>query len=440
MIARPFLFLLVISSLALPSGACKKGEDDAKKKAGRANDKVTSEKKDPNAEAQALAKELLIIDGHVDLPYRLYESRDEHGKPTEDVSQHTEKGQFDYPRAVAGGLDAPFWAIYLPAKLQDQPGASRERADELIDMVEGVVHDHSDAFALAQTPEAVEENFRNGKMSILLGMENGSALETDLANVQHFYDRGIRYITLTHSKCNAIGDSSYDKERINHGLTEFGKQVVAEMNRVGIMVDLAHVSDETFDDALAVATAPVIVSHSGLRHFTPGFERNLSDEMVKRVAATGGIVMINFGSMFIDGEAQKRSMEKWKAEEAYAKEKGLSEDDPEDEKQIKAYLEEKFPEDKFPRIRARLEQVADHIDRAVELAGIDHVGLGSDFDGVSNLPEGLEDVSKYPNLLRVLMQRGYSREELAKLCGGNLLRVWREVEAHAQQANRVTPT
>ncbi len=428
MIAKRLCLSLIATVLVFPATGCKKGEEDAKK-TPRVTHKVSKQKPtDPLEEARALAKKLLIIDGHIDLPYRLHASRDESGKPTEDISKRTPKGQFDYPRAVEGGLDAPFWAVYLPAKLQDKPGESRALADELIDMVDAVVEGHPDLFAFARTPDEVEENFRDGKMSVALGIENGSALETDLANVQHFYDRGIRYITLTHSKCNALGDSSYDEERVHHGLSALGKKVVTEMNRVGMMVDVAHVSDETFDDVLKVSTAPVIVTHSGLRYFTPGFERNISDDMVKRVAATGGIVMINFGSMFIDAEAQKSSSGRWKAGDEYAKEQGLSWSKPEDEEKIKAYLDEEFPP-----IHARVEQVADHIDRAVELAGIDHVGLGSDFDGVENVPEGLEDVSKYPNLLRVLLDRGYSEEDLAKICGGNLLRVWREVEAHARK-------
>jgi membrane dipeptidase len=261
-----------------------------------------------------------------------------------------------------------------------------------------------------------------------MGMENGAPVEDDLANVAHFAERGIRYITLTHSKNNQICDSSYDEERTWHGLSPFGREVVAEMNRVGIMVDVSHVSDETFEQVLEVTRAPVIASHSSCRHFTPGFERNMSDEMIRELAANGGVIQINFGSSFLTAAANQWAKARSEAIDAFVAEGGLESDDPAVVEFRRRYLEE------HPLPRATVEDVADHIDHVVELAGIDHVGLGSDFDGVGpSLPTGLEDVSRYPNLFRVLLERGYSDEDIGKIAGGNLLRVWREVERLAAE-------
>ncbi|MDF1562799.1 MAG: dipeptidase [Deltaproteobacteria bacterium] len=381
------------------------------------------------ARAARLARELLIVDGHIDLPYRLWEGRDESGALTEDIGQRTEKGDFDLPRAEAGGLDAPFLAIYVSPKLAAEPGASKAQADALIDLVEGLVAAHPERMALARSPDEVEERFAQGKLATLLGIENGSALEDDLANLEHFHDRGVRYVTLTHSKNNRIGDSSYEEpeERLHHGLSEFGVAVVKEMNRLGLMVDVSHVSDETLRAVLEVAEAPVIASHSGLRHFTPGFERNLDDEGVKGIAAGGGIVMVNFGSMFVSEAAQKASEARWKAGDTYAEAQGLSWKEEEERAKIEAYLDEHHP-----RVDATLAQVVDHIDRVVALAGVDHVGLGSDYDGVGpGVPVGLEDASRYPALIAELLRRGYTEPQVAQICSGNLMRVWRAVEAHA---------
>jgi len=368
------------------------------------------------ARAERLAQENLIVDGHVDLPYRLTSYM-------EDVGQRT-LGDTDFPRARAGGLDAPFMSIYLPVGLQEIPGASKALADSLIGLVESIASDHPDKFEIATTPDDVERIAAAGKVALPLGMENGSGLEDDVANVAYFFDRGIRYVTLTHAKHNRIGDSSYDDAAPRwNGLSDFGRDVIGEMNRVGMMVDLSHVTDATAKAVLDITTAPVIASHSSCRHFTPGWERNLSDDLIRAIGENGGVVMINFGSSFLRSEYQ-------------------SQDDPHRAEVADRIAEMGWAEDSQPAVAYRdsvrkanpigtIADVADHIDRAVDLAGIDHVGLGSDYDGVFALPEGLQDVSTYPNLVEELLRRGYSDADIAKILGGNAMRVWREVEAVA---------
>ena len=367
--------------------------------------------------AEQMAKSTIIADTHVDVPYRL----DEH---YEDVSQATQGGDFDYPRALAGGLNAPFMSIYTPAELE-QEGGAKAKADALIDLVEKMVAGAPDKFAIATSWADVEQQFAQGLISLPLGMENGSPIEGDLANVEHFYDRGVRYITLAHSLSNHLSDSSYDTNKPAGGLTEFGTEVVEEMNRLGMMVDVSHLSDAAFFDVLEVSSKPVIASHSSARHFTPGFERNMSDEMIKVMAEKGGVIFVNFGSSFVS----QASLANWKAQDAekerFMEAAGIT--DEEDDR-VKAHMDAFTAENPFPF--ATLEQVLDHIDHIKAIAGVDAIGLGSDFDGVGDsLPEGLKDVASYPNLIAGLLARGYTEEEVRKILSGNLKRVWQAVEA-----------
>ena len=369
--------------------------------------------------ATALAKDALIVDTHIDVPYRLANEPD-------DVSASTEGGDFDYPRAVAGGLDVMFMSIYTPANLQDTEGASAALADSLIDMVEGIAAAHPDKFAVVKSTEDVETMRGGDKVLFAYGMENGAPIGDDLSELQRYYDRGIRYITLTHGKANKISDSSYDSTRTWNGLSPFGEEVVAEMNRLGIMVDISHVSDEAFYDVMEITTAPVIASHSSARTFTPGFERNMDDAMIERLAENGGVIMINFGSTFLLQRVQDDRNALREQFAAEMEERGIEPDTPEAEA-----FQEEF-EAANPLRLAEMTDVADHIDHVVELVGIDHVGLGSDYDGVGpTLPVGLEDVSTYPNLVAELLRRGYSEADIRKLLGENLMRVWREVETIA---------
>jgi membrane dipeptidase len=377
--------------------------------------------------AAELAERFIIVDGHIDVPWRLWDSRNpKDGSYTEDISLATEKGEFDYPRAKKGGLDAPFMSIFVPSDFQPPRGGAKQMADLLIDMVEGFVTKAPDKFAIARTPDEVIANTRAGKISLPLGIENGAALEGKLKNVEHFYDRGVRYITLTHSKDNDICDSSFDKTGTHKGLSAFGKDVVKEMNRLGIMIDVSHISDRAFYQVMELTSVPVIASHSSLRHFVPDFERNMSDDMVKALAKNGGVIMINFGSTFLSKPINRARMARWEAGKAFAAKMKLDDDDPAVEEFLKEYDEE------HGKMFASVETVADHIDHVVKLVGIDHVGFGSDFDGVGDtLPTGLKSVADYPNLIRVLLERGYKEEDIEKICSGNVFRVWRKVTEFA---------
>lgn len=377
--------------------------------------------------AVRIAHEEIILDGHIDVPWRLEKSRTAEGALGENVAAATTAGDFDWPRAREGGLDAPFMSIYVSADYEKR--GAKKVADGLIDMVEALARDNPDKFALARSPADVRANFEAGKISLPMGMENGSPIEGKLANVAWFHGRGIRYITLAHSRDNHICDSSYDTRHTHKGLSRFGKKVVAEMNRVGIMVDVSHLSDDTFDDVLATSAVPVIASHSSCRHFTPGWERNMSDDMIRRLAEKGGVIQINFGSGFLSEKVRLAADAHEAARAAFMKAKGIAAD-AQAEPEHEALLAEWDAE--HPRPRATVDDVADHIEHVVKLVGPDHVGLGSDFDGVGDsLPEGLRDVSDYPNLIRVLLERGFLREDIAKICSGNVLRVWQAVEDHA---------
>ncbi|QDG36858.1 membrane dipeptidase [Alteromonas mediterranea] len=363
-----------------------------------------------------IAKETIIVDGHIDVPYRVKEK-------WVDVTNATEDGDFDYPRAVAGGLNAPFMSIYVPASLDNSP-ESTQLAHELIDSVEAIVARAPDKFAIAKSPSDVKAQFEKGLISLPMGMENGSPIQGDLANLNAFYERGIRYITLAHSQANHISDSSYDLRRKWKGLSPFGKTLVGEMNNIGIMLDISHVSDDAFYQVIELTKAPVIASHSSLRRFTPGFERNMNDDMIKKLGENGGVIMINFGSSFVSKEAGE-----WRRGLSAAR-KALIEKEGEDSPKLENFEEAYRKEVPYPY--STLDEVLDHIDHVVKLIGIEHVGIGSDYDGVGDsLPIGLKDVASFPNLVQGLLDRGYSRTDIEKILSGNLLRVWQQVEDYA---------
>ncbi|MEM7584135.1 MAG: dipeptidase [Acidobacteriota bacterium] len=364
--------------------------------------------------ALKLAQETLMIDTHVDVPYRLFDKM-------EDISVRTAKGDFDYPRAKAGGLDAPFMSIYVPAALEDN--GAKEHADLLIDMVEKFEADWPDKFMVARSRADVEAAFAAGKIALPMGMENGAPIEGDLENLRYFTERGIRYITLTHSKNNHICDSSYETEKKWQGLSPFGREVVQEMNRLGVMIDVSHISDDAFYQVMDLTEAPVIASHSSCRKFTPGWERNIGDDMIRRLAEGGGVVHINFGSAFLSTEENARGTGQWAAVTKFVEDNGLEPSDP----RVKEFSDQYKKE--HPPIFADVSDVVAHIDHVVQLVGIDHVGLGSDFDGVGDsLPTGLKDASEMPNLIEALLDKGYSEDDIRKICNGNLMRVWKEVD------------
>ncbi|WOI53438.1 dipeptidase [Parvularcula sp. LCG005] len=372
----------------------------------------------PSKEAVHLAKETIIVDGHIDVPYRIQKSN-------EDVGVATEKGDFDYPRAKAGGLDAPFMAIYVAADYQETGGA-KEQADTLIDLVEGIADAHPDKFEIAHSVADVKRIAKTGRIALPMGMENGAPVEDSLDNLDHFYERGVRYITLAHSRANQISDSSYDINRPWDGLSPFGEEVVARMNDLGIMVDISHISDAAFFDTLEIVRAPVIASHSSARKFTGGFERNMSDDMIKKVGENNGVIMINFGSSFLTTEYRD-----WVAAGGVAYQKYLTDNGLERSEELQEEFGAQWRAEN-PAPFADVDDVLDHIDHVVDLIGINHVGLGSDYDGVGDsLPAGLKDASTYPNLVQGLMDRGYSKRDIRKILSGNVLRVWSDVEKAA---------
>lgn len=379
------------------------------------------------AYADELVHKFIITDGHVDLPYRLKVKNFRLEREYMGIPVSTKDGDFDYERAKMGGLDAPFMSIYIPSSYQQQPDKGKALADSLINMINAIANQIPGKFVRANSAAEVNAAFKVGKIALPLGMENGAPIGDDLANVKYFYDRGIRYITLTHGKDNQICDSSYDTTRTWNGLSPFGKNVVAEMNKVGIMVDISHVSDSTFYQVMRISKVPCIASHSSCRAFTPGFIRNMSDDMIKLLGQKGGVIQINFGSTFLDSAVRSANELNRKKLQALLDERKLKMSDS-----LAKPLVEQFRKDN-PSLYADVETVANHIDHVVKLAGINHVGIGSDFDGVGDsLPTGLKDVSQYPNLIYVLLKRGYTEEDIEKICYKNVWRVWNAVEEFAK--------
>ncbi|MEP2511019.1 MAG: dipeptidase [Reichenbachiella sp.] len=400
------LVLVTFLASAVLSG-CKKTQES------------TSSAPDYKAQAELLAKKFIITDGHIDLPYRLAEEGHMTSGELPDLSELV-NGNFDYVKASEGGLDAPFMSIYIPASLQKKSGASKALADSLITMVEQITTTFPKHFALASGPSDVQRNFENGLVSLPMGMENGSGIEDDLENVKYFFDRGIRYVTLTHSKDNLICDSSYDPSRTWNGLSPFGREVVKEMNAQGIMVDISHVSDSTFYQVMAMTNVPCIASHSSVRKFTSGFERNMSDDMIRKLAANNGVIQINFGSTFLLHKSRlKYDTLKEVKKEFMAQNPGASDS-------VWSVYENEWMEsnDFF----ADVKDATDHIDHVKNLVGIDYVAFGSDYDGVGNsLPTRLKTTADYPKLIEELLIRGYSEEDIEKICNKNVFRVWNAV-------------
>lgn len=371
--------------------------------------------------AHALTQEALVVDTHIDAPSELLQAWTDLGRRS--------GREFDYPAAREGGLDVAFMSIYTSAG-EDADGSARGVAHRQIDAVEAMTGRHPDKFALLRSPDDIDRLQRGGRVLLALGMENGAPIGDDLAQLEAFHARGVRYITLAHSKSNRISDSSYDRNRPWGGLSPFGEAVVAEMNRLGIMVDVSHLSDEAVADVLRLSRVPVMASHSGFRHFTPGFERNLDDATAKAIAAKGGVVQVVFGVPFVNPQAAADILAYFEAVAALRERNAravATGQAPEDENAFQARWNAAHPVPATP-----IDTVVAQIDYAVRLVGIDHVGIGSDFDGVSGaLPDGLRSVADYPNLVAALQAKGFSDGDIRKILGGNLLRVWRAVEAGA---------
>lgn len=372
--------------------------------------------------ALELSKEIFIVDTHIDLPDWIFDENF-------DASTLISADQFDYIKAKQGGLNLAFLAIFT-SPLQAEEGTSKERADFLIKTVEQSLGKLSDKMKIIKSVAEIDENNKD-LIYIALGMENGSPIEDKLENLGYYLNKGIRYITLSHYKNNLICDSANDSVRTWNGLSPFGEKVIEEMNRLGIMIDVSHISDSTFFDIIKITKAPVIASHSGCRYFTPGFERNISDEIIIQIAKTGGVVQIPFADFFLREDANKKFHQNEAEIDEYIKSNliiGTNE--------ARDYESQFWKNNPIPK--STVKDVADHIDHIVKLVGVDYVGIGSDFNGVSVdfLTKGLEDCSKYPNLIYELLTRNYSDKDIKKIFGENILRVWKQVEMVAENLGK----
>ena len=396
---------LLLASLALTSAARSAPAEDA---------------------ALARAREILarhpIVDGHNDLAWEVREKANG-DVAAYDLRQRT-PGQTDFERLKAGGVGGQFWSVYVPA--EDPSIGFAKTQLEQIELARRIVARYPDRLALATTADEVEGAIARGRIASLLGMEGGHVIENSLGALRAYHELGARYMTLTHSRTLDWADAAGDTPR-HGGLTRFGEEVVREMNRLGMLVDLSHVTPETMEDALRVAEAPVIFSHSSARAIAD-HARNVPDHVLERLPANGGVVMVTFVAPFISDELAKASAPLMA--EARKKLEGMK--DPAARRQVYADVRAKLPP-----VEVTIAQVADHVEHVRKVAGVDHVGIGGDYDGNTSWPTGLEDVSAYPRLFAELVRRGWSEADLAKLAQGNLLRAMRGAEAAARRLRAV---
>ena len=374
------------------------------------------------ARARRILERSPLIDGHNDLPWALRQGfgNDPHAVDlTQDQSANPTTLHTDIPRLRQGGVGAQFWSVYVPASLP--PVEAAKATFEQIDSVKRLVGAHPDVFELAYTADDIERVHRRGRIASLTGMEGGYSIDDSLGLLREFHDAGARYMTLTHSTTTTWADSATDAPKWG-GLNPFGEEVVREMNRLGMMVDLSHVSEETMLDAMRVSEAPVIFSHSSARAVTD-HPRNVPDAVLRMMAEDGGVVMVTFVPGFISEPVRA-----WGAARA-AEEARLKSLNPGDPDAVAGGLRTWMAANVQPR--ATLDDVVAHIQHVRDVAGIDHVGLGGDFDGVGSLPDGVESVAAYPRILAALMARGWTEADIRKLAGRNVLRVMRAVEAVA---------
>ncbi len=361
----------------------------------------------------------MLVDGHNDLPWRLrteFDSRFERF----DLARRHEHGHTDIPRLRAGGVDVQFFAAYVPPE-RSEPAAV---ALEQIALVRRMAARYAD-FELADTAEDARRIAAAGRIAVFIAVEGGHTIENSTATLRRFRELGARYLTLTHASTTDWADAATDEPR-HGGLTEFGERVVREMNRLGMLVDISHVSDDTMRHVLRISRAPVIASHSGARAVN-AHERNVPDDVLRRMADAGGVVMVNFYPGFVVPEAAEVARRMFDAaRDAWARHGG---DEAAVDRAVRAWSE------RHPIPRGTVAHVVDHIDHIVRVAGIDHVGLGSDFDGITVTPAGLGDVSAFPAITEELVRRGYGEREIARVLGGNALRVLAEAEAVARSLN-----
>lgn len=387
-----------------------------------------SAKRWTEAEVMKVHRSALLIDGHNDVPMKTAEGFD--------IGPAAADGHTDLPRLKAGGTGAQFFAAYVASSYVE----GNRSAHKLFGAIDTIRHDivgrYPGEFELATTADGILAARKRGRIAALIGIEGGHAIEDDLRILRAAFDLGARYMTLTHTNTNNWADSSGDIDRTDvkhhNGLTDFGREVVREMNRLGMLVDIAHVSDKTFWDALETSAAPIFSSHSSARALC-GHGRNLTDEMLKALARKGGMTMINFSCDYLsqkslDSSPMRNPEFMAKARQAMQNAAGAA-----TAKERREAMRKLMEEAGLKTVRATIDDVVAHIDHVRKVAGIEAVGLGSDFDGISCTPEGLDDVSKWPNLTRKLLEKGYTPEEIRKIYGGNLLRVMREAEKTAQR-------
>src|SRR2546428_598337 len=367
---------------------------------------------DYRAQVLRILRTVPLVDGHNDIPDAI---RERGGLDSVDFGVLQPKLMTDIPRLKAGAVGAQFWAAYVPVTTIHGGEHPAVYALEQIDLIHRLCHKYPQTFALALTAAQVQANFARGRISCLIGIEGGHAIENALGALRMFYALGVRYMTLTHGETIDWADAATDSAR-HGGLTPFGEDVVREMNRLGMLVDLSHVSDGTMSAALRVSRAPVIFSHSSARALCHHV-RNVPDSILLRVKANGGIVMVNFNPGFVS-EAVRQYGESAQARERALRAAGLD----------SAAIADTARRWSAAAPHATLAQVADHVDYIRKVVGVDHVGIGSDFDGITSVPDGMEDVSNFPDLIAELLRRGWTSQDLRKLAGLNLLRVLREAE------------
>jgi membrane dipeptidase len=396
--------LIVISPLFLPNG------DAAERKLVEVTDA-----------ARQVHSAGFVFDGHNDLPWAV---RTDFGSSFDqaEISKNVPKLNTDIPRLRQGNVGAQFWSVFVPASTM-QEGTAFKTTMEQIELVRAMVKRYPETFELARTVDDIERIRKNGKIASLMGVEGGHSIEDSIENLRRLHKMGAGYMTLTHSDTLSWADAATDDPK-NDGLTPFGEEVVREMNRLGMLVDLSHVSEKTMRDALKVTAAPVIFSHSSARAVAD-HPRNVSDDVLRLVKVNGGVVMVNFFSGFVHPESARKRANMFEVNRQLRAQFPV-------EAEFKAAR--KRWDDEHPIERGDVHDVVDHIDHIVKIAGIDHVGLGGDYDGVSLLPEQLDDVSTYPVITQELLNRGYTPDQIHRLMSRNILRVMRGAEAVAAKS------
>jgi membrane dipeptidase len=407
---RLLLLLAPVLLLAVPVSLTSAGDD--KPERPREPVKLTEE-------ALRIHRDALLIDGHNDLPWQFREKSDLSFDKI-DIRKPQKNLHTDIPRLRQGGIGAQFWSAFVPADTRKKGTAVRETLEQ-IDVIHRMVRQYPDTFEMAYSTDDIERIHKNGKIASLIGVEGGHSIDNSLGVLRMLYQLGARYLTLTHTDTLDWADSATDKP-LHNGLTPFGEQVVLEMNRLGMLVDISHVSADTMRHVLRVTKAPIIASHSSA-YALAEHPRNVPDDVLKELPKNGGVVMVNFYSGFVVPEGARVMKDLGQVgREMRAKYP--------DDKDFQAAFEVWRREHPFPT--GSVHNVVDHIEHIMKVAGVDHVGLGSDFDGISTVPKQLEDVSCYPYITQELLNRGHSREEILKVLGGNLMRVFRQVEQVAR--------